>query len=65
VEAEMENGKLVIVAVVFVRNPNGEENPNPVVIGPFKNREECFNWEKKNRSDKGISRIEVKNVIPL
>jgi hypothetical protein len=61
----MEDEKILIVAVVFVRNDAGEENPNPIVIGPFKDRTECFKWEKKNRGDKGISRIEVKNVIPL
>ena len=32
---------------------------------PFKDRKEAFEWEGKNRKDKGISRIEVKNVIPV
>lgn len=61
----MENGKLLIVALVFMQDNKGAENPNPLVIGPFKDRIECFEWEAKYRKEKGISRIEVKNVIPL
>ena len=61
----MENGKVMVVAVVFVRTDKGDENPMPTVIGAFKDRKEAFEWEGKNRKDKGISRIEVKNVIPV
>ncbi len=61
----MESGKVLIVALVFVQDDKGVENPTPIVIGPFKDRVECFKWEAKTKKERGISRIEVKNVIPL
>lgn len=57
----MEN---VIVALVFVRMNSGEEDPDPLVIGPFKKLEETKAWEKKNK-DKGISRIVYRMMLPL
>lgn len=59
-EVEMEN---VIVALVFVRKDEGED-PNPLVIGPFKKFEDVKAWEKKNKNE-GISRIVYKMMLPL
>ena len=52
------------VAIVYAKSDKGEEIPNPIVIGPFATRTEAFRWEDKNKKDKSISRILIKDVIP-
>jgi hypothetical protein len=60
----METG-LTIVALVFAKNMKGEEEPTPIVVGPFKDRIAAFNWERGYRSREGVSRIEIRNAVPL
>jgi hypothetical protein len=50
------------VLIVYVKDKANQIAP-PVVIGPFQSRVDAFECEKKLSKNKGVSRIEVKDVI--